>query len=237
MPFCWLGQHCGSGRGSETLGGAELRAEGESMNYCLRLVLAVSFVALFTGELCFAQSSQSKEKLLEQARQAYIAGKFADAERDFRELVKRDPADIDAQAYLGHALFRQQKYADAVVPYEKARELEASGSKLPSDQHRVLIDQLAMAYGISGDLNKTHALLESAIRNDPEYPLNYYNLACAYAEEGDKGKALTNLSLAFQHKDHVLKGEQMPDPRTDSSFQKYVQDVDFTKLMTKLGYK
>jgi hypothetical protein len=60
--------------------------------------------------------------------------------------------------------------------------------------------------------------------NDSEYPLNYYNLACAYAEEGDKGKALTNLSLAFQHKEHVLKGEQMPDPRTDSSFQKYLRD-------------
>jgi len=207
------------------------------MKYCLRMVLAVSFVALFAGDLCFAQGSQSKEKLLEQARQEYIAGKFADAERDLRELVKRDPADIDAQAYLGHALFKQEKYAEAVAPYEKARELEASGSKLSSDQHPVLIDQLAMAYGISGDLKKTHALLESAIREDPEYPLNYYNLACAYAEEGDKGKALTNLSVAFQHREHVLRGEQMPDPRTDSSFQKYVRDGDFTKLMAKLGYK
>ena len=92
-----------------------------------------------------------------------------------------------------------------MIPYEKARELEASGSKLSSDQHRVLIDQLAMAYGISGDLKKTHALLESAIQDDPEYPLNYYNLACAYAEEGEKGKALTNLSLAYQRKEHVLK--------------------------------
>src|ERR1700733_12196409 len=204
MPFCWRGWCCGSGRGSSGFGdGSDSRAEGELMNYCMRLVLAVSFVALFAGDWCFAQGSQSKEKLLEQARQEYIG----------------------------------EKYADAVVPYEKARELEASGSKLPSDQHRVLIDQLAMAYGISGDLKKTHALLESAIRDDPEYPLNYYNLACAYAEEGDKGKALTNLSLAFQHKEHALKGEQMPDPRTDSSFQKYVRDEDFTKLMAKLGYK
>jgi hypothetical protein len=81
------------------------------------------------------------------------------------------------------------------------------------------------------------AALESAIRDDPEYPLNYYNLACAYADEGDKGKVLTNLSLAFEHKKHVLKGEQMPDPRTDSSFQKYVRDEDFIKLMAKLGYK
>src|SRR5271170_83916 len=163
MPFCWLGRCCGSGRGSSGFGGgSDLRAEGELMNYCLRLVLVVSFVALFAADLCFAQGSQSKEKLLEQARQEYVAGKFADAERDLRELVKHDPADIDAQAYLGHALFKQEKYADAVVPYEKARELEASGSKLSSDQHRVLIDQLAMAYGISGRVAHAFDPLTSA---------------------------------------------------------------------------
>jgi hypothetical protein len=79
--------------------------------------------------------------------------------------------------------------------------------------------------------------LDVAIQQDPEYPLNYYNLACAFAEEGDKNKALANLSLAFQHKDNVLKGEKMPDPRTDSSFQKYLRDEDFLKLMARLGYK
>jgi len=124
-----------------------------------------------------------------------------------------------------------------VVPYEKARALETNGSKLSSDQHRILVDQLVMAYGVSGDLKKARALLDGAIQQDPEYPLNYYNLACAVAEEGDKNKALANLSLAFQHKDNVLKGEKMPDPRTDSSFQKYVRDDDFMVLMKKLGYQ
>ncbi len=52
------------------------------MNHYLRFVLAVSFVGLFAAELCAAQGPQSKEKLMEQARQEYVAGKFADAERD-----------------------------------------------------------------------------------------------------------------------------------------------------------
>lgn len=195
--------------------------------------------ALFLASIapCFAQSSESNEKLAEQARHEYAAGKFADAERDFRELTKRDPSNIECQVYLGQALFGQEKYADSVGPYEKARELERAGSKLTSDQHRILVDQLAMAYGISGDLKKSRVLLESAIRDDPEYSLNYYNMACVNAEEGNKGEVLSNLSLAFQRKEHVLKGEQMPDPRTDSSFQKYVRDEDFIELMAKLGYK
>jgi hypothetical protein len=67
--------------------------------------------------------------------------------------------------------------------------------------------------------------------------MNYYNLACASAEEGNKNKVLANLSLAFQHKANVLKGERMPDPRNDSSFQRYIRDDDFIKIMNKLGYR
>lgn len=198
-------------------------------------VVAVFIVASVIPSV--AQLAESNEKLAEKARQEYAAGKFADAERDFRELTKRDPSNVEGQVYLGQALFRQEKYADSVAPYEKARELERTGSKLTSDQHRILVDQLAMAYGIGGDLKKSRALLEASIRDDPEYPLNYYNLACVNAEEGNKGEVLSSLALAFQHKEYVLKGEQMPDPRADSSFQKYVRDEDFIKLMARLGHK
>jgi hypothetical protein len=114
---------------------------------------------------------------------------------------------------------------------------DTSGSKLNSDQHHILVDQLVIAYGISGQLKKVHMLLDEAIRQDPDYPLNYYNLACAFAGEGNKAKMLENLSLAFQHRDHVLKGEQLPDPRTDDSFQDYVHDLDFVKLMKQIGYR
>jgi hypothetical protein len=72
---------------------------------------------------------------------------------------------------------------------------------------------------------------------DPEYPLNYYNLACTFAEQGSKAKMLANLDLAFQRKSNVLKGEQMPDPVTDQSFQRYVRDPDFISLMRKLGLR
>jgi tetratricopeptide (TPR) repeat protein len=134
-------------------------------------------------------------------------------------------------------LFKQEKYGAAVGPYEKARVLERKGAALSQDQHRILVDQLAMAYGISGQLKKVHELLDEAVEWDPKYPLNYYNLACAFAEEANKPKMLANLALAFQRRSHVLKGEQMPDPRSDSSFQKYVHDVDFLKLMKTLGFK
>lgn len=186
--------------------------------------------------ICAAQSNDQQNSVADRALQEYKAGQYAAAERDCREILKQNPSNILAQIYLGQSLYVQKKYAESVAPFEKARELEAGGMKLNSDQHRILVDQLVIAYGISGNLKKAHALLDEAIRQDPDYPLNYYNLACAYAGEGDKPKMLASLSTAFQHKDHVLKGEQMPDPRTDDSFQNYVHDPDFVKLMKQLGY-
>lgn len=187
--------------------------------------------------LCIGQLPGSRDRLAGQAKQEFRDGKFDASERDFRQLSKIDPLDLYAHAYLGHSLFRQEKFAEAIGPYEKARDIERGGRKLALEEHRVLVDQLVMAYGMGGQLKKAHQLLDDAIRQDPDYPLNYYNLACAYAEEGDKGKALASLELAFQRRANVLKGEQMPDPRSDSSFQKYMRDSDFVSLMKTLGYK
>ena len=204
------------------------------MRLGLITVIVTCFVSVST--LCSAQSTNQKSSTADRALQEYRLGQYSEAERDFRELIKQDPSNIYGQFYLGQSLFGQKKYAESIAHYEKARELEISGKKLSSDQHRIVVDQLVIAYGISGNLKKVHSLLEDAIRQDPDYPLNYYNLACAFAEEGDKAKTLSNLSTAFQHKDHVLKGEQMPDPRSDDSFQKYVHDDDFVKLMKQFGY-
>ena len=193
-------------------------------------------ICIFVGTMCVAQDAR-RDPLRDRAQKEFVEGKFSAAERDFRELARVYPADLQAHAYLGHALFRQGKFADAIGPYEKVRELERDGKRLPDTEHRILIDQLVMSYGMATELKKARQLLDDAIHQDPDYPLNYYNLACAYAEEGDKGKALASLELAFQRKANVLKGEQMPDPRSDSSFQKYMRDSDFVSLMKTLGYK
>lgn len=175
--------------------------------------------------------------LSERAIREFREGKYKEAERDFRQITSIEPSNVYAQVYLGQTLFKEEKYADAVGPYDKARTLEKDGKRLSVDQHRILIDQLAMSYGISGRLNKAHGLLDEAVSQDPEYPLNYYNLACVFAEEGDESKMLANLALAFQHKDHLVTGEQMPDPRLDPSFQKYVRDAKFLKLTKALDLK
>jgi predicted Zn-dependent protease len=201
----------------------------------MKLLATMAIVWLMTGVWLHAQEADTAA--FREGQQLYASGKLSEAKKIFEEIVRHDPSNVAAQMYLGQTLFREEKFADAIAPYEKVRALEKAGTKITLIQHRILADQLAMAYGISGRRADSKALLEESIRSDPEYPLNYYNLACLAADEDDKGKVLSNISLAFEHKEHVLKGEQMPDPRADSSFQKYVRDEDFIKLMAKLGYK
>ena len=181
------------------------------------------------------QRNSTTDRLAEKALQEYRGNQYAAAAKDFQLVAERDPANALAAFYWGQSLFRQEKYGEAIGPFEDARERERRTKALSSDQHRILTDQLAMAYGITGQLGKSRALLDDAIKLDPQYPLNYYNLACVFAEASDKPEMLASLDLAFQRKTNMLKGEQIPDPRTDSSFQKYVRDPEFLSLMKKLG--
>lgn len=86
------------------------------MNLSAFLFGSACLLALCNGTPRLAQGHESDEKLIEQARHEYTAGKFAEAERDLREITKRDPSNSYAQVYLGQALFRQEKYAEAMVP-------------------------------------------------------------------------------------------------------------------------
>jgi tetratricopeptide (TPR) repeat protein len=91
-----------------------------------------------------------------------------------------------------------------------------------------------MSLGISGDLKASRALAEQAITTDPDHPLNYYNLACADAEQGNATAAKSHLQQAFDHRANVLKGEHLPDPTKDDSIQKLKKDRPFWTFVESL---
>jgi predicted Zn-dependent protease len=199
-----------------------------------RRVRVVTVVAVFSLSAIFLRAQQSEADSFQKATQFYRSGRLAEAERSFRDIVRRDPTNVAALMHLGQTLFREEKTAEAIAPYERVRALEKEGTKLTLTQHRILGDQLAMAYGISGRTADSKELLQDLVRTDPEYPLNYYNLACVAADVNDKPDVLKSLGLAFQHKDQMLQDEEMPDPASDPSFEKYAQDADFKALLARL---
>jgi tetratricopeptide (TPR) repeat protein len=140
---------------------------------------------------------------------------------------------VDSTFYMreGSRYFLERKFDKAIGPYQKAFDLEKSDRKLEPAMWRVLIDNLGMAYGITGNLKSAEDVLRYGVSKDPTYPMFYYNLACVYAERNDLDNTIKYLKTAFEYKQNMLPGEQMPDPAKDDSFQRFLQEEKFRKLL------
>jgi hypothetical protein len=130
-------------------------------------------------------------------------------------------------------LFQHQMYKGAGPIFEQAL-AKLKDDKSQQTMRRVTTDQAGMSYGISGDTVKARSIFESAIATDPDYPMYYYNLACADAQENKLADARRHLQQAFQRKANVIPGESLPDPSKDDSFLPYRNDKDFWAFIETL---
>jgi tetratricopeptide (TPR) repeat protein len=136
---------------------------------------------------------------------------------------------------IGNALYRQNNYAQAIPPYQKAFELEKAEPQLDRTLWRALIDNLGMTYKMTGQHAKARATFEQGIQADPTYPIFHYNLACTFAEMNDLDHAMQSLKTAFRHRKNQNAGDKgIPDPRQDSSFQRFMKIETFRNLANDL---
>jgi len=151
--------------------------------------------------------------------------------RSFHPVLDYKPSAID---YFTIAQFLFKNSPGLAAPY-----YESSLNAMPADAsyltpRRIATDQLVMALGMSGDLRESREIAEKAIAADPDYPLNYYNLACADAEKGDASNARTHLQQAFDRRMNVIPNESMPDPSKDDSILKLKKNKEFWAFVTSL---
>jgi len=157
------------------------------------------------------------------------------------QFVPRDAADTTVPAGNSMLLFQEgsryfiaHQYREAIGPYRQAFEIEKITPTLDKNLWRVLLDNLSIAYGITGDGTRARETLNYGVSKDPDYPLFYYNLACAAAEKGAVSEAEKNLTLAFERRANVIPGESFPDARTDDSFQKLLLQKEFRRFLDSL---
>ena len=91
-----------------------------------------------------------------------------------------------------------------------------------------------MAYGITGNFAASKATAQYGVSKDPAYPLFYYNLACAAAEEGNVADTQNFLKLAYDRRNNMIPGEKFPDARTDDSFTTLMKNPDFRGFVNAL---
>ena len=146
--------------------------------------------------------------------------------------VQRSSTELVEQA---SRLYLQHDYNGAIGPYAQALELEKVNPTLEKPLWYVLVDNLGMSYGITGNLQKAKETFEYGLGTDAKYPLFYYDLACTYAEMNDTTRAAEYLKKAYDYKANVLPGESMPDPRQDDSFRALMKDKQFRELAEELA--
>ncbi len=133
----------------------------------------------------------------------------------------------------GGNFFRPDQFDQAIELYQRALDMEKETQEL-SDLHlRLLIDNLAMALGITGKLDRAEEVLRYGLSRDSAYPLFYYILANVRAEQNDLENTLKYLRLALKYKKNVIPGERLPDPLGDDSFTRFLEDDRFRKVAAK----
>lgn len=119
------------------------------------------------------------------------------------------------QYLLGEALRALQRYAEAIVPLQRAADAE------PENVHVWLA--LGWCHKRTGRLDLAIQSLESALAADADEPLLHYNIACYHSLAGHKGPALEHLAhaLSMDAKYRAMIDEEPDfDPlRNDPEFQ------------------
>lgn len=134
----------------------------------------------------------------------------------------------------GSQFYMNGDYKNSIPPYQKALDLEKKDRKLERKFWIILVDNLGMAYGITGDIKSSFAVFDYGISIEPTYPLFYYNMACGYGELGDEDNAIKWLRTAFKYKANMMAGERFPNPETDSSFAKFRDSEKFRKAIAEM---
>lgn len=102
------------------------------------------------------------EGLFQKGEAFFKAGRWEDAEAQFREAIALNHAEAEFHAYLGMAMFRRTGKAEAAIePLRKSLQIDArlrSGALF-----------LAQVLDAQGEVEQAQALLRKAIDKDPEF--------------------------------------------------------------------
>jgi Tfp pilus assembly protein PilF len=193
----------------------------------IRLLLVL---LLITPLFAHADRKQAVEKF-NQARQQLDKHNLPKAEKLLQESIQADSAYIPAHQLLGEVKYNMRQYNAAADEYATALKLNATLQTLSPDQVHSVTNNLGVALAYAGNLPKAKETFDDAVKQEPDYPIYHYNLACTYAEMGQLDPAMQELQTAWKLRKNLGENERFPDPRQDSSFKKYLNDPKFQETV------
>ncbi len=184
--------------------------------------------------------SPELKALLSKARDAFVGGNFAAAEKLYQKIVEKQPDNVVALANLGVSQFRQGKLTAAQLALERAIKVNSSDAFALTTLGAVMIEQnriedavtyleranqsvpddpitlnyLGVASSQLGQFGKAEQSLRRAITVKPEYAEAHFNLAVIYATAKPP-----SIALAKRHYEKALELGAGPDKRLAAMLQ------------------
>jgi tetratricopeptide (TPR) repeat protein len=134
-------------------------------------------------------------------------------------LLAAGQAPVEALKLKAQVLQDDQRYDEAIVAYETLRK------RAPSI--RAAYIGLGWCHKRTDRLDLALEALEDVVRENPDYPLGVYNLACYLALDGKRERSLELLEKAIEleqsFREHALTETDFDGIRDDSGFQKLTE--------------
>ena len=194
-----------------------------------RIVSTILFLASFS--LVFAQQESPEVR---RGNLQYNDSNYVDAEVNYRRALDKNDQSFEAHYNLGDALFRQEKFPEALEQYAKAEQLVKSNDKTRKEQ---IDKRLADTYHNMGNAlyaqqqyDKAVAAYQQSLRRNPKDNDTRYNLV----------KAMQQLQQQQQNQNQQQQQEQQMDKETaEQILQALEQDEQETqeKLQRQQGKK
>jgi len=153
------------------------------------------------------------QALLAEGHKHYLAGDLQEAISVYRQAVRDDPTNAEANVQLGRMLALRRRTEEAITYCQKAVDLN-SEARRRDDSRELLRDgarylaYLGMAYDWNGEYGEAIRVCVLAIDTDPDVAEGYAFLAEAYADTFQFDKALDLARQAVQLDDRSVEAQR-----------------------------
>lgn len=195
--------------------------------------------ALLAAPAAMAQKESSDVR---RGNKQYEQGNFSEAEVDYRRGLDKNDQSFEAHYNLGDALFRQEKYPEALEQYTLA-EKQLKGKD--SDDSRKVKERLASTYHNIGNAcyaqqqyDKAVAAYQESLRRNPKDNDTRYNLVKAMQQlqqqqqqqnQDQKQDQQQQNDSTQQQQQQPQQQEQQPDNQQNQEQQQQEQDQQMDK--------
>ena len=176
--------------------------------------LLVTIISLCTASLLFAQHESPDVR---RGNKQYNDSNYTEAEVNYRRALDKNDQSFEAHYNLGDALFRQEKFPEALEQYAKAEQLVKSNDKTRKEQ---IDKRLADTYHNMGNAlyaqqqyDKAVAAYQQSLRRNPKDNDTRYNLV----------KAMQQLQQQQQQQQQNQDQNQQQQQQNDSTQQQQQQ--------------